>query len=123
MPVEGGVNFRLTEVVHDDSRVLSIAGDFDLSVADGAAHALAVASADPQRVLVVDLTACTFLDSTAIAAIVGAARALTNGQIRIAIACTPGSEVRDMLALTGIDRTIPVLPTVSAAVAAALADD
>ena len=84
---------------------------------------LEIASADRERVLVIDLTACTFIDSSGLAALVGAARALTNGQIRISIACVEDSDVLAVLELAGIDRTIPILPTVEAALTAALATD
>jgi anti-anti-sigma factor len=113
--------FELTEAVHPNARIVSIAGEFDLPVADRAEGALARASSDPERALVLDLTQCTFLDSTAVALIVGAARALTNGQSKIAIAAQPESTVADMLRLTGIDRTVPVLETLAAALEAAVA--
>jgi anti-anti-sigma factor len=116
-------NFELAEAIDARTRIVAIRGEFDFAVAERANYVLGVASADPERVLVIDLTACTFVDSTALAAIVGAARALTNGQIRIAIACLPGSDVLAMLQLAGIDHTIRILPSVDAALAAALADD
>jgi anti-anti-sigma factor len=113
--------FELTEAVHPDARIVSIAGEFDLSAADRAERALTGASSDPERALVLDLTQCTFLDSTAVALIVGAARALTNGQSKIAIASQPESTVADMLRLTGIDKTVPVLATLAEALEAAVA--
>ena len=113
--------FDLSEAVLANARIVAIAGEFDLGVADRARPVLDRASGDPERALVLDLLQCTFLDSTAIALIVGAARALTNGQSKIAIACMPDTDVRDMLRLTGIDKTIPVAPTVSEALEAALA--
>jgi anti-sigma B factor antagonist len=119
----GRLNFELSEVVSADARVVSIRGEFDRAVVERAEYALAIASADRERVLVIDLTGCTFLDTTAIAAIVGAARALTNGQIRIAIACLPDTDALAMLELAGIDRTITILDSVEAALVAALTND
>ena len=116
-----GMAFDLTEAVHPNARIVSIAGEFDLSVADQAERVLGRASSDPERALVLDLTRCSFLDSTAVALIVGAARALTNGQSKIAIATRPESTVADMLQLTGIDRTVPVLATLAEALEAAVA--
>ncbi len=115
--------FELLEVVEPQARIVAVRGEFDLNTAPKASRVLSIASADPERVLVIDLTACTFLDSTALATIVGAARALTNGQIRIAIACRPESDALAVLELAGIDRTIPILPTVERALEAALAID
>ena len=111
----------MTESVHPNARVVAITGDFDLSVAGQAERVLARASSDPDRALVLDLTRCSFIDSTALALIVGAARALTNGQSKIAIASLPESSVRELLRLTGIDQTVPVLATLAEALEAALA--
>jgi anti-sigma B factor antagonist len=115
--------FELTESVHPNARVVAITGDFDLSVSGQAEPVLSRASSDPDRALVVDLTDCTFMDSTALALIVGAARALTNGQSKIAIACLRESPVRELLRLTGIDQTVPVLATLAEALEAALATE
>ena len=115
--------FELLEVVEPEARIVAVRGEFDLHTASQASRVLSIASADPERVLVIDLTECTFLDPTALATIVGAARALTNGQTRIAIACQLGSDPLAVLELAGIDRTIPILPTVERALTAALATD
>ena len=115
--------FAVTEDVRDQARIVKIVGEFDATVAAPAEARLSRASADRERVLVIDLLGCTFVDSTGLAAIVGAARALCNGQIKIAIACQASSGVRATLRLTGIDRTVPILPTVEEALEAALATD
>ena len=117
------MSFDLSEAVLSNARIVAIAGEFDLGGAESAEPVLQRASADPERALVLDLIRCTFIDSAGIAMIVGAARALTNGQSKVAIACPADSEVRDMLRLTGIDRTVPVVETVSEALKAALATD
>ena len=113
----------MLEVVEPDARIVALRGEFDLGTVERAQPVLEVASADRERVLVIDLTGCTFIDSTGLAVLVGAARALTNGQIRISIACQADSDVMGVLELAGIDRTIPILPTVQAAMKAALATD
>lgn len=117
------MSFELTEAVHPNARVVAITGEFDLTVSDEAKPVLSRASADPDRALVLDLLRCTFLDSMALALIVGAARALTNGQSKIAIACVPDSPVRELLRLTGIDQTVPVLGTLAEALEAAMATE
>jgi len=117
------MSFELTEAVHPNARVVAIAGEFDLSVSGEAEPVLSRSSADPDRALVLDLLRCTFLDSTALALIIGAARALTNGQSKIAIACLPDSPVRELLRLTGIDQTVPVLGTLAEALEAAMATE
>ena len=118
--MDGGTRFALSEEVRADARIVAIAGEFDAVGAGQAEPVLMAASSDPERVLVIDLTECDFLDSTAIALIVGAARPLINGQIKIAIAAKRDSEVVQVLRLAGIDKTIPVLPTAELALWSAL---
>ncbi len=114
------MHFTLSQEVLTDARIVSIAGEFDAACADEAHAVLMSASADPDRALVIDLTECEFLDSTGIALIVGAARPLINGQVKVAIAAKQDSEVVQILQLAGIDRTIPVLPTAELALWSAL---
>ena len=118
--MDGQIRFALSEEVRVDARIVAISGEFDQAAADEAGPALFAASADPERALVIDLTSCRFLDSTAIALIVGAARPLINGQIKVAIAARAESEVVQTLRLAGIDKTIPVLPTAELALRSAL---
>lgn len=118
--MEGKIRFAVSEEVLPDARVITVTGEFDAASAEEAEPVLMTASSDPDRALVIDLTGCTFLDSTAIALIVGASRPLINGQIKIAIAAARGSEAVQILRLAGIDRTIPVLPTAELALVSAL---
>jgi anti-anti-sigma factor len=118
--MEGRVRFGVSEQVLPSARVITITGEFDAASAEEAGPVLTMASSDPDRALVIDLTGCTFLDSIAISLVVGASRPLINGQIKIAIAAARGSEPLQILRLAGIDRTIPVLPTVELALASAL---
>jgi anti-anti-sigma factor len=118
--MEGHIEFAVSEELLPGARVVRITGEFDAAVTDQASPVLMTAAADPDRALVIDLLGCTFLDSTAIALIVGAARPLINGQVKVAIAATRDSEPVQILRLAGIDRTIPVLPTTELALASAL---
>jgi anti-anti-sigma factor len=118
--MEGRLRFSVSEDVLPAARVVTIEGEFDAASANEARAILNAASSDPDRALVIDLTGCTFLDSIAISLIVGASRPLINGQIKIAIAASYGSESLQILRLAGIDRTIPVLPTAELALASAL---
>lgn len=118
--MDGRTRFAVSEEVRADARIVAIAGEFDAARADEAGPVLMTAASDPERVLVIDLTGCEFLDSTAIALIVGAARPLINGQVKVAIAARRGSEVVQILRLAGIDKTIPILPTAELALWSAL---
>jgi anti-anti-sigma factor len=118
--MEGQTHFEVSQEVLPDARIIRISGEFDVASVDRANAVLRAASSDPGRALVIDLLACTFLDSMAIAAIVGAARPLINGQIKVAIAAGRGSAAFEILTLAGIHRTIPILPTTELALASAV---
>ena len=72
--------------------------------------------AAPIRV-VIDLDECDFIDSTGLATILHAADRLRAGSSALRIAC-PEGHLRDLLRLTAIDQTIPVVGTRSEALAA-----
>ena len=115
--------FDIREEVREQARIVSISGEFDLANADRAQGLLMGAGADPQRSLVIDLTGCEFLDSTGLSLIVGAAKPLINGQVRVAIACAESSSVARLLRLSGVDQSVPVLASIEAAVERAIAYD
>jgi anti-sigma B factor antagonist len=70
----------------------------------------------PDRV-VIDLDECEFIDSTGLAAILHGADRLRRRAGAVRIAC-PEGHLRDLLRLTAIDQTIPVVGTRSEALAA-----
>ena len=70
----------------------------------------------PERV-VIDLDECDFIDSTGLATILHGADRLRRGASTLRIAC-PEGHLRDLLRLTAIDQTIPVVGTRSEALAA-----
>jgi anti-sigma B factor antagonist len=117
------MTIEVTEEVRARARIVSIVGELDLEGAPTARGVFEGASSDGVRALVVDLTACTFIDSTGISAIVSAARPLQNGQAKVAIAALQGSEPRRALELAGIDRSIVVSDTVEEAVVVAVSSD
>jgi anti-sigma B factor antagonist len=117
------MTIEVTEEIRSTARIVSIAGELDLEGAPRARGVFEGASSDGGRALVVDLTACTFIDSTGISAIVSAARPLQNGQAKVAIAALHGSEPRRALELAGIDLSIVVADTLEEAVSAATSTD
>ena len=72
--------------------------------------------AAPDRV-VIDLDDCEFIDSTGLATILHGADGLRRRASALRIAC-PEGHLRDLLRLTAIDQTIPVVGTRSEALAA-----
>lgn len=86
-----------------DGAVLQVGGDLDgvsVPVLDQALRTLYDAGCEK---VVIDLTALTFVDSSGLGALVGAWRAWQAGG-RALLVCNPSGMVRDLLALTGIDR-------------------
>jgi anti-sigma B factor antagonist len=98
-----------------DALVVALAGELDLYNAPAVRKALLEAAARRPRRLVVDLGEVTFLDSTALGALVEARRALGN---RDAFAlAAPGLEARRALEVSGLDRHFSVHDTVESALA------
>lgn len=100
-----------------DRAVVAVGGEVDLetaaSLGDHALGAIQEVSAH----LVLDLTGLTFMDSTGLKVLltVQSRAELAGGSFAVAGASRP---VRKILALTGLDQTIPLYDTVAAACAA-----
>ncbi len=96
--------------------VVTVAGEIDITNAEGLRDALLSALNAGAAGLIADLTATTFLDSAGIAALVRAARraSATDAALRLAVTAPP---VLRVLSLVGVDRLIEVYPSLSDAVA------
>lgn len=96
--------------------VVTVAGEIDLTNAEGLSDALLSALNAGALGLVVDMTAVTFLDSAGVSALVRASRRAVASEATFRLAVTSQSVLR-VLNLIGIDRLIEVHPSVAAAVA------
>ena len=94
-------------------------GVLELATAHRLEAPLRGAAGDGERALIVDLSDCTFIDSVGLAALLQGAKPLQNGEANVAFVA-PEGPVRKLLALTAVDRTIPVFATVAEARRAAL---
>jgi len=112
--------FEVTRAIVQGVQVVAVQGELDLSTAPRVGELLEDAARDATRPLVVDLTRCKFVDSTGLAMLLHGAKPAQNGESNAALV-SPGGEVRRLLELTAIDRTIPVFDTLAAAVEAVLA--
>ena len=112
--------FETTAEIVGGVRVVAVRGELDIATSPQVRDLLSNAATDQVRPLVIDLGECEFIDSTGLAALLHGAKPAQNGQSHVAIVSPPGN-VRRMLELTAIDRTIPVFETVDQAVAAVLA--
>jgi anti-sigma B factor antagonist len=98
------------EEVTDELRVVTLRGTLDIETAPTLEERLAGGAADPGRPLIVDLLDCDFVDSVGLAALLQGAKPLQNGEANVAFVAAEGP-VRKLLALTAVDRTIPVFET------------
>jgi anti-sigma B factor antagonist len=113
--------FDATEEVVRNASVITLLGELDIATSPKVRELLSEAARDGDRPLVIDLTGCEFVDSTGLATLLHGAKPAQNGESNVALVCT-GGEVRKLLELTAIDRTIPVYETLDSAIDAVLAE-
>jgi anti-anti-sigma factor len=105
--------FEATAAQLDDGiRVIAVRGELDLSTAPELEGPLDEAIAAGDASVLVDLSACEFIDSTGIALIVRAWQQLDRGaegegEGRVVI-CSYNDQVRRVLEITGLELSIPI---------------
>jgi anti-sigma B factor antagonist len=102
------------EELEGDRATLRVDGRLDLVSAGGLRRAVEDLLAAGRRRLVVDLADVPFMDSSGVGALVGSLKLARNGggELRIAAA---GTQVREVLRLTTIDRVLHPYDSVDAA--------
>jgi anti-sigma B factor antagonist len=111
--------FELQDEELDGVRVIAITGELDLSTAPQLEEPLE-ATTGSDSALLIDLTACEFIDSTGIALIVRAWQRLGGGNGdggRFAL-CGLGDQVRRLLEVSGLESSLPTHGTRDEALAA-----
>jgi anti-sigma B factor antagonist len=105
------MEFEVSTAAVDGAGVLlvSIQGDLDIASADRLAEPAEVAVSSGCA-LVVDLSRCSFIDSSGLRSVLQAHHALAEAGEAMAIVA-PGSQVRKMLSLTAIDLRVRVFST------------
>ena len=104
------------ESVEDDLYLILIEGDFDASLRDQGIGVTEAALDEGPRAIFVDVKRCTFLDSTAIAVILGARqRALASGIGFALVGHNP--TVDRTLELTGLNEDLVILANREEAIA------
>lgn len=102
--------------------VITPMGELDVAAVRDLGPQLNEAAGQLDRPVVIDLTRVTFLDSTALGALVQADARLLRGGRRLHLAVRPGSAPAVTLDLTRIDQRLAVHPDREAALAAAFED-
>ena len=101
----------------DGAGVLSLRGELDLNGVRELEAAFERLEAEPPGSLLIDLAECEFIDSAGLAALFHGARNLRGESSSVRIACPEGN-LRELLRITAIDQTIPVVATRQEALAA-----
>jgi anti-sigma B factor antagonist len=103
----------------DDVFVVRIAGEVDMSHEEELRGELRNAVASNSNGIVVDLTECEFIDSSGVRALLLSREAQNSGKGSERLAVVASSEqILRILSVMGIDRVIPVKPTVEEAASA-----
>ena len=101
----------------ETSTVMTVAGDIDIQTAPVLREALA-ALPPTAFMVVVDLSAVEFLDSSGVGALVGAAAALREGGSSLRLACPP-PQVQKVFRISRLAEVIPIFDDVNEAVVTA----
>jgi anti-sigma B factor antagonist len=107
-----GVAFGIAQRELDErTSVISFEGELDLSSAPQLKWKLLDSLEAGRRLIVVDLSLCTFMDSTALGVLIGAQRSLTAG-VRLAVVTEHASILR-IFELAGMDGAFAIFPTLA----------
>lgn len=94
----------------DGVLTVSLEGELDLATADRVRDPLEKAIEAGTRRIVIDMLSCTFIDSTGLGVLLHCAKRLEEENGGMALVCTD-EQIKRLLELTMIDRTIPVFDT------------
>lgn len=111
-----------SEALEDGVHVFAVEGELDLNTAPGLEQPLEQLLADaPHASILIDLSACEFIDSTGIAVIVRAWQRLDrkegdqeSGELAL---CCSNDQVQRLLKITGVEASISMHPNRDAALA------
>lgn len=102
----------------DDVYVVRVTGEVDMSHEEELRGELRTAVAAEPKGIVVDLTECEFIDSSGVRALLLSREAQHSeqGSERLAVAAS-SEQILRILSVMGLDRVIPIRPTVEEAAA------
>lgn len=97
-PVQDGLVELVAERRDDDIAIVSMSGEIDLQLRKELRSVLHAAVAGSAGVLI-DLSACSFMDSTGLDALLIAERAASTRRVGFAVACPPDGQPRRLMEL------------------------
>jgi anti-sigma B factor antagonist len=95
------------ETVEQRTRVIAVSGELDMAAAPAFEQKLldCVSGEEP---VILDLSDVTFMDSTAIGALISVRKKANMSRGRFALVCKPG-DIRRMIEITGLDQAFDVV--------------
>ena len=99
-----------SELFDDGTYVVSVSGELDLHSAPQLESELAGLHEKNVRSVIVDLTECEFIDSTALGLLVNANERLDGAQAKFSIV-TDDRNIRRIFEITGLDRVLTIHQT------------
>ena len=99
---------EITAAQRPDAYVIRLDGELDLAGCPGLELALEEAEASQGGRIILDLERVTFIDSTGLTALLSAGRRSAANGNRLEIT-RGGGQVADMLRLTALDQTLPLI--------------
>ena len=110
---------HITDERRGDLAIARVEGEIDASNVKWVESRLRALLTNQSDGLVVDLSATTYLDSAGIALWFALAEDLRQHQQQLHLVVLDGSSIARMVALTGLDETVPTHPTLETALAEA----
>lgn len=114
---EGGESLQVTSERRGSASVIHLDGELDLETVPRLRRHLADAVERGGGEVVIDLTDCTFMDSTGLSALLNALRRLTRAGRRLTLVCADGQVLR-LMRTTKLDSTFRLRDSVDSALAA-----
>jgi anti-sigma B factor antagonist len=103
------VTFKVDHDVEEGVQLVTASGELDLASVDELRAALGTAAATSSPSVVVDVTDVSFIDSTALAALLRSNDELSSNGVRMVMACPPGPVLR-LLTMTSLDDRLTLAP-------------
>ena len=96
--------------------VVNVWGELDVATSPSLRETLIRLVGEGSNRLILDLDGVDFLDSTGLGVLVGALKRVRTHEGELALVCTQ-PRILKVFEITGLDKAVPLLPTLDAAVA------
>ena len=104
-----------TEPLGGGSRLIAVVGEIDLYTAPQLKQELKAAADGSERAVIVDLSECTFIDSTALGVLVSAKKTFVAKQLELSLVISDANILK-VFEITGLNRVFAIHVTRSEAV-------